>query len=291
MITPATLPATSDIARHYDELDEFYREVWGEHVHHGLWDDDQDSRTAEEAALRLLERVTSTLPLKPGNRIADIGCGYGASSRWIAAQHSAHVVALTLSERQITHARQQTPPTKGSVEYQVDDWLDNSLPDASLDAAIAIESLAHMTDKDRFFQQLHRTLKPTGHASLAVWTSAEDPTPLERHLLGTICAEGRLPGIGSLNEYRQLAIDHGFEICHCMDLSEQVERTWWIITRRALAGLFTKPRYLRFILTRAFRKRIFVLTLPRLLLAYRTGALRYGLLTIKKSAKSLPPSA
>ena len=69
-----------------------------------------------------------------------------------------------------------------------------------------------------------------------------------------------------------------------MDLSEQVERTWWIITRRALAGLFTKPHYLRFILTRAFRKNIFVLTLPRLLLAYRTGALRYGLLTIKKPA-------
>ena len=26
-----------DVARHYDQLDRFYRELWGEHVHHGFW--------------------------------------------------------------------------------------------------------------------------------------------------------------------------------------------------------------------------------------------------------------
>jgi len=283
-VITAKIPlATLDVARHYDELDEFYRDVWGDHVHHGLWDGAHDDRIVEEATLHLLERVTSTLPLKPGHRLADIGCGYGASSRWIAEQHNVHVTALTLSERQATHARLAPPPALGSVAYLVQDWLENSLPDASLDAAIAIESLAHMTDKPRFFQQLHRTLKPGAHAALAVWTVAADPNWIEQRLLEKICDEGRLPGMGSLQEYEQLAKDCGFHITEATDLSAQVERTWWIIARRVLlAGLFTKPRYLRFILSRAFRERIFVLTLPRLLFAYRTGAMRYGLLRLEK---------
>ena len=55
MIVPRRAMATSDVADHYDELDVFYREVWGEHVHHGLW------RTGREPAAR--DREESTAPL------------------------------------------------------------------------------------------------------------------------------------------------------------------------------------------------------------------------------------
>ncbi len=37
MIVPSELPSSTDVAEHYDELDWVYREIWGEHVHHGLW--------------------------------------------------------------------------------------------------------------------------------------------------------------------------------------------------------------------------------------------------------------
>ena len=60
------------------------------------------------------------------------------------------------------------------------------------------------------------------------------------------------------------------------------ERTWWIIARRLAAGLITKRRYISFLVNRAFRERIFLLTLPRLMLAYRTGAMRYGLIWLER---------
>ncbi|MDE0826167.1 MAG: class I SAM-dependent methyltransferase [Akkermansiaceae bacterium] len=282
MITSKISLTALDVAHHYDELDDFYRLAWGDHVHHGLWDNENDTRSVEDATLHLLQRLTSTLHLKSGDHLADIGCGYGASSRWLAQTHGLNITALTISEKQTAQARLEPPPSSGHIDYRVEDWLQNSLPDNSLHAAIAIESLAHMEDKALFFQQIHRTLKPGAHAALAVWTTADDLTRLESHLLQKVCEEGRLPGMGTLQEYQQLAASTGLLVTEAVDITPQVERTWWIITRRVLTGLFTNPHYLRFILNRAFRKRIFVLTLPRLLLAYRTGAMRYAIITLQK---------
>lgn len=282
MIRPPSPPSSADVARHYDELDLFYREVWGEHVHHGAWLPGNDPAAVEEATRRLLYLTAKPLRLLPGARVADIGCGYGASSRWMAESFGVEVTALNLSGRQVNAARNAPPPHRGRVSYEVADWLDKVLPDSALDAAIAIESLAHMRDKPGFFEQLHRTLKPGGRAALACWTTATDLGVLDKFLLRRICAEGSLSGIGTIGAYRALATEAGLTILDDRDLTREVEPTWWIITRRVLRGALTRPPYLSFILKRALRRPIYLLTLPRLLLAYRTGALRYSLLWLRK---------
>lgn len=56
MIAPRTAPAADAAGHHYDELDAFYREVWGEHVHHGLFERGSETVAATEAlALRVIE--------------------------------------------------------------------------------------------------------------------------------------------------------------------------------------------------------------------------------------------
>ena len=50
MIFPTVPQTTEAVAAHYDELDAFYREVWGEHVHHGYW---ASGRETPEAAADL----------------------------------------------------------------------------------------------------------------------------------------------------------------------------------------------------------------------------------------------
>ena len=56
------------------------------------------------------------------------------------------------------------------------------------------------------------------------------------------------------------------------------------MSRRSLAGLVRDPRYLHFLARRVLHKRLFLLTIPRMILAYRTGALRYGLLWVERPA-------
>src|ERR1700741_2057887 len=144
MIIPRVPHTAADVAAHYDELDEAYRSTWGEHVHHGYWRTGRE--TPEQAAEALIALAAERLSLAPGQRVVDIGCGYGASAAHLAEHHGAEVTGFTLSEAQWTIAA--TRP--GPLLFHRRDWLHNGLADASFDRAFAIESSEHMEDKARF---------------------------------------------------------------------------------------------------------------------------------------------
>jgi tocopherol O-methyltransferase len=271
MIHSTTAQPPSAVADHYDELDPIYRQLWGEHVHHGLWMRGDESPT--EAVESLIDLVAERLDLAPGLRLADIGCGYGGAARRLAARHHVHVTGLTLSTIQAAHA----PPT-AHVEILCRDWLANGLPDASFDRAYAIESTEHMADKGRFFAEAHRVLKPGGRLVVCAWLAAPAARPWERrHLLEPICREGRLPGMGTRQDYEALAQDAGFRLIAFEDISPRVARTWTICAARFARAFVTDPKVRRLALSA--RNRAFALSLPRLILAYRTRAMRYGVLT------------
>src|SRR6185436_13236560 len=99
----AAIPAPADVAAHYDDLDAFYRDVWGEHVHHGLWR--RGDETREEAVRALVDLVAHAGRIGADSRVCDIGCGYGATARMIVGDYGAHVTALTVSPAQHAFAR------------------------------------------------------------------------------------------------------------------------------------------------------------------------------------------
>jgi tocopherol O-methyltransferase len=103
-----------------------------------------------------------------------------------------------------------------------------------------------------------------------------------RHLLEPICREGRLPGMGTRGEYEAWAAAAGLRLTGYQDVSRHVRRTWTIVTRRVLGKLATTHRYRRYLLSKDKHHRQFALSLPRLILAYRTGAMRYGVFTFEK---------
>ena len=93
-----------------------------------------------------------------------------------------------------------------------------------------------------------------------------------------------MPGIGDEADYRRLAEHAGFTVLGMDDISRQVRRTWSVCLQRLALKLVTDRRYLRFLLDRSARNRVFLLTLVRMVVAYRTGALRYGLFVFAKDA-------
>ncbi|MES2568996.1 MAG: methyltransferase domain-containing protein [Verrucomicrobiota bacterium] len=268
------------VALHYDELDRFYREIWGEHVHHGLWLRGDESR--ELAVKQLALRVATEAQIGKGSAVCDIGCGYGATARLLARQFGARVTALTISPKQHAFASGLEPGLENPA-YLLADWMQCGLPAESFDAAIAIESSEHMPDKALFFSNAYRVLRPGGRLVACVWLAAEEPSRLqERWLLEPICREGRMPHLGTESEYRRLAMEAGFSVERFDDVSRKVERTWPIIVRRFLTKLMARPSYARFLLNRHAENRVFALTIVRLWLAYRTGAMRYGIFTFVK---------
>ena len=269
-----------DVASHYDELDRFYREIWGEHVHHGLWL--RGDETRDEAVRQLAEMVAREAAVGQGSRVMDIGCGYGATAQLIADEFGAEVTGITISEAQHAIAQARTGE-EGNPTYLLADWLTNTLPADSFDAAIAIESSEHM-DKRGFFAQARRVLRPGGRLVVNAWLACEAPTANhERFLIEPICREGRMPHLGTESDYRRLAAEAGFVVERFQDVTRQIARTWPMIVRVFLWNLLRKPAYLRFILDPRSKNAIFGLTIVRLWMAFRTGAMRYGVFTLTKA--------
>jgi tocopherol O-methyltransferase len=280
MIHPRIPQTSAEVASHYDELDHAYRKIWGDHVHHGYWA--RGDETPEQATEGLVDLVASRLDLAPDQEVCDIGCGYGATAARLAERNKVRVTGLTLSARQADIARQRDD-RQGRLAFHCRDWLANGLPDRSFDRAYAIESSEHMPDKQRFFDEAFRTLRPGGRMVICAWLARDGAARWEiDHLLEPICREGRLPSMGTREDYEALAARAGFQLLGFEDISRQVRRTWSICARRLLGRLVSDRAIIRLVASRRTRNRDFILSLPRLILAYRTGAMRYGLFMLQR---------
>jgi tocopherol O-methyltransferase len=275
MILASDMPTADHVRGHYDDLDWVYRDVWGAHVHHGYWRTGKES--PEAAVDALVDLVAGQLDLAPGQALCDIGCGYGASANYLAERHGVSVTGFTLSSAQAGVAAGWRP-RRGAIDCRQKDWLANGVPVGCFDHAYAIESTEHMVNKPGFFAEAWRTLRPGGRLAVCAWLADPDATPLSvRYLLEPICREGRLPGMGTPEDYRAMAEEAGFTLLSYQDLSVQVRRTWSICARRVAGKLCSDGRYWRLLLDRDMPNRMFILSLPRLIIALRTGAMRYGL--------------
>jgi tocopherol O-methyltransferase len=266
------------VAAHYDELDRFYRTVWGTHLHHGYWQSGDES--TEEAILNLSRLVATLARITAGSRVCDFGCGYGATARFFAQEYGAHVTGMTISRRQHELAQNMAGE---NVDFLLGDGLDNHLPACSFDALVAIESSEHIGDKPAFFQEAQRLLRPDGRLVVAAWLAREQATPFEaRFLLEPICAEGRLPSMATASEYLAMFKAGGFRDPEFADLSRNVRKTWSICVSRLIKTIGSNAELRRALLQRDWGNHVFARTVFRIWLAYRTGSMRYGVFSATK---------
>jgi tocopherol O-methyltransferase len=280
VIIPPACVDVAAVAAHYDDLDDLYRSLWGTNLHHGYWITGKE--TTEEAVNNLTRLVAERASIKPGDRICDLGCGYGAAALALNRRYGASVIGLTISEKQVHHAKAAAIAVD-SVEFYLRDALDSDLPAASFDAVIAIESSEHMANKPRFFLETHRLLRPGGRCVITAWLVCSRPGPWTvRHLIEPICLEGRLPSMASTAEYRSMLENVGFHDVEFIDLTVGVKKTWRICAFRILKRIFTDRSLRRVLSNRDFTNRLFAKTVFRIWLAYQTGSMRYGCFSARK---------
>ena len=66
------------------------------------------------------------------------------------------------------------------------------------------------------------------------------------------------------------------------ELSRKVRKTWWICARRLTGRLVTSPAYWKALFDSKNGNRVFAITLMRILAAYHSGAMQYGLFVMRK---------
>ncbi len=282
-----SIPAeTEGVAKHYNELDEFYREVWGEHVHHGFWHTGRE--TPKEAVEQLVHTVAQRAGIVACAQVCDVGCGYGGTSRLLASEYQAKITGLTVSEAQFEFACKQTAG-KDNPQFLLCPWEQNEFDPESFDTIVSIECISHIPDKPEFFRQIHRVLRLGGKAVVIAWLANPSAGKFStRHLLQPICLEGRLPGMATADEYHAMIFKAGLALDGYEEISRQVRKTWWICARRLTWKLMTQLKYIKALFDRDRSNRVFALTLFRILIAYHTGAMQYGVFNISKPLNASP---
>lgn len=158
-----------NIRAHYDLGNDFYR-LWLDPsmtYSSALYRSSHD--TLEQAQQTKLDRVTALLDLSGGERVLEIGCGWGALARQLIASAGCHVTGLTLSTEQQAHARAQTAEFSDKADLRLEDYRDTT---GSYDRVVSIEMLEAVGEAywPLFFDSLRQRLKIGGLAVLQVIT-------------------------------------------------------------------------------------------------------------------------
>lgn len=143
---------------HYDLPLGFYSIMLGPSMVYScaLWD--AEHCTLEDAQMNKIERILEKLDVRPGERLADIGCGWGvlchAARRWWGADAEGY----TLSEEQAAHGRAAYHPYLHLMDYR-------DIP-SSFDKVVSVGMVEHVGRENiyRFFQAIHDMLRLDGRA-------------------------------------------------------------------------------------------------------------------------------
>ncbi|MFI9762927.1 class I SAM-dependent methyltransferase [Streptomyces sp. NPDC051963] len=151
------------ISHHYDVGNDFYEIVLGPSMVYSCayW---EDAGTLEDAQRDKLDLVCRKLALTPGQRLLDVGCGWGSMAIHAAREYGVSVVGITLSHEQAAFARKRVAGEglTDKVEIRVQDYRDVS--DGPYDAISSIGMAEHVGSARylEYARDLYALLKPGG---------------------------------------------------------------------------------------------------------------------------------
>ncbi|MFI1396912.1 class I SAM-dependent methyltransferase [Streptomyces sp. NPDC020681] len=158
------------ISHHYDVGNDFYRLVLGPSLVYSCayWEGEpsfgDSGGTLEQAQEAKLDLVCRKLALREGQRLLDVGCGWGSLAMYAAEHYGVRVVGVTISDEQAALARERVAAAglEHLVEIRVQDY--RQIDDSPFDAISSIGMAEHVGRKRyrAYADVLHQLLKPGG---------------------------------------------------------------------------------------------------------------------------------
>ena len=154
------------ISHHYDVSNEFYRLILGPTMVYSCAYFESPDDTIEEAQTRKLDVICQKLDLKPGERLLDIGCGWGSLIIHAAANYGVRAVGVTLSEEQAKLARERISEAGLSdlCEVRIQDYRE--VNDGPYDKISSIGMYEHVgsSQLDNYMATVKALGRPGGRA-------------------------------------------------------------------------------------------------------------------------------
>ena len=160
-----------NIAAHYDLGNAFYRPWLDPTMTYSSALFDDFNEPLPQAQKRKYARLAETLDIQPGDRVLEIGCGWGGFAEFAASEFGCEIVGLTLSTEQAVYARTRLADAglADRVEIRLQDYRD---VEGVFDKIVSIEMFEAVGIENWpvYFETVHRRLKPGGRAAIQTIT-------------------------------------------------------------------------------------------------------------------------
>jgi cyclopropane-fatty-acyl-phospholipid synthase len=214
------------VSHHYDISNRFYECLLGPTMAYTCAVYPYDGASLEEAQMEKVDLVCRKLDLQPGQRLLDVGCGWGTMVFRAAQHYGVRVLGVTLSSQQAEWGQKRIADLGLSsvAEIRHDDY--RNVAETGFDAISSIGLTEHVGAKNlgSYVRFLATRTRPQGrflnHCITRPVTT--QPAPVRRFIGRYIFPDGELEGVGTVISAIQ---DNGFEVRHEENFREHYART------------------------------------------------------------------
>ena len=163
------------ISKHYDLGNEFFSNWLDKTLTYSsaiYQNNDDDLETAQK---NKYQKLIDLLHLKDGNKILEIGCGWGGFSEYLAKKHDVIIDCITISKKQYEYTKKRI--FKNGLNNKVNVmFLDYRDLKDEYDKVASIEMIEAVGEKylDQYFRKIKNSLKSNGHAAIQGITIRDD---------------------------------------------------------------------------------------------------------------------
>ncbi|MBY0612711.1 MAG: cyclopropane-fatty-acyl-phospholipid synthase family protein [Beijerinckiaceae bacterium] len=192
--------ARSNVAHHYDLDDRLYDLFLDKDRQYSCAYFEHDDATLEEAQLAKKRHIAAKLLLEPGNRVLDIGCGWGGMALYLhRVAQAGEVTGITLSQEQLAVAKRRAEEAgvADTIRFQLQDYREL---DAKFERIVSVGMFEHvgLNYYDAFFRKVADLLTDDGVMLLHTIGSSDVPSFTNPWIVKYIFPGGHIPSLSDI---------------------------------------------------------------------------------------------